>query len=182
MLEIGAAFGIVVVGATARYCLGALERQPKKWSSAGGVVINLRGEVAIVLQRDRKNRLHWTLPKGRIDRGENAADAALREVYEETGLRARLLRPLLTHEGPRHYTHYFEMALERDDGKHDDETKQVSFVPLFEAARQLDSARDLAVLRRLIELRTGILAATAVQWQRESSRPSLFGARKGERR
>ena len=57
MLEIGAAFGIVVFGATARYCLGALERSPRKWSSAGGVVINLRGEVAIVLQRDRRNRL-----------------------------------------------------------------------------------------------------------------------------
>lgn len=170
MLEIGAALGVMVVGATARYCLGALERPPRKWSSAGGVVTNLRGEIAIVLQRDRKNRLHWTLPKGRIDRGESAEAAALREVYEETGLRARLVRPLLTHEGPRHYTHYFEMALERDDGRHDEETKQVSFMPLFEAARQIDSQRDLAVLRRVIELRTGVLAATAAQWQRESGK------------
>jgi len=32
----------------------------------------------------------WVLPKGLVDEGEGPADAALREGYEETGLRARL--------------------------------------------------------------------------------------------
>jgi 8-oxo-dGTP pyrophosphatase MutT (NUDIX family) len=38
------------------------------------------------------------LPKGRIDAGESAQDAALREVVEETGARGRLGAPLGTVE------------------------------------------------------------------------------------
>lgn len=33
---------------------------------------------------------HWDIPKGMIDRGESAAEAALRELEEEAGLYAEL--------------------------------------------------------------------------------------------
>ena len=36
----------------------------------------------------------WALPKGLIDAGESPAETALREGYEETGIRARLERKL----------------------------------------------------------------------------------------
>jgi 8-oxo-dGTP pyrophosphatase MutT (NUDIX family) len=36
----------------------------------------------------------WALPKGLIDRGEKPADTALREGFEETGVRPRLERKL----------------------------------------------------------------------------------------
>ncbi len=36
----------------------------------------------------------WALPKGLIDEGESAAETALREGYEETGVRARLEKKL----------------------------------------------------------------------------------------
>src|SRR5258708_19186171 len=87
----------------------------RKWMSAGGLVIDGRGRIALVRQRNRKGRWRWTLPKGRIDPGETAEAAALREVYEESGLRARILRPIVLHEGRLHFTPYFEMQLERDD-------------------------------------------------------------------
>ncbi|CAN5348556.1 NUDIX hydrolase [soil metagenome] len=36
----------------------------------------------------------WALPKGLIDEGESPAETALREGYEETGVRARLEKKL----------------------------------------------------------------------------------------
>ena len=137
-----------------------MRTREEKWSSAGGIVSNAGGEIAIVEQRGKgKSRAwRWTLPKGRIDLGESPAMAALREVYEETGLRARIVRPLGVHEGPRHFTHYFEMVLESDDGAHDRETRRVRFVSLADAVDRIDSTRDLTVLRRLVALRTGVVA------------------------
>jgi 8-oxo-dGTP pyrophosphatase MutT (NUDIX family) len=36
----------------------------------------------------------WALPKGRIDAGESAAETAVREVHEETGVEGRLVEKL----------------------------------------------------------------------------------------
>lgn len=59
--------------------------------SAGGVVLNKRGEVAVVNQDGNS----WSLPKGRIESGEDALAAAKREIYEETGMRnVRLIKEL----------------------------------------------------------------------------------------
>jgi 8-oxo-dGTP pyrophosphatase MutT (NUDIX family) len=123
-----------------------------KWKSAGGAVIDRRGRIALVRQRDRKGRWRWTLPKGRMDPGETAETTALREVYEESGLRARIVRPIVLHEGRLHFTHYFEMTLERDEGVHDRETREVRFVSFVEAVKLVRSRRDLRVLRRLVEM------------------------------
>ena len=44
----------------------------------------------ILLIKHKKNR-RWTQPGGHIEGNETPEEAALREVYEETGLRVRLL-------------------------------------------------------------------------------------------
>jgi 8-oxo-dGTP pyrophosphatase MutT (NUDIX family) len=136
----------------------ARRRRRGKWTSAGGLVVDGRGRVAVVRQRDRRRRWRWTLPKGRIDPGETEEAAALREVYEESGLRARIVRLLVRHEGPLHFTCLYEMALEQDDRLHDGETREVRLVTLRQAARLLRGRRDLLVLRRLIELRTQVVS------------------------
>lgn len=55
--------------------------------TAGGVVFRRNPKtqaVEILLIQDAKNR--WTIPKGHIEAGESAKDAAEREIREETGL------------------------------------------------------------------------------------------------
>lgn len=50
--------------------------------TAGGVVINSKGEVLVVNQ----GGVHWSLPKGHIEEGEDAVSAARREIGEEAGI------------------------------------------------------------------------------------------------
>ena len=50
--------------------------------AAGGVVVDPYGRVALVRQRMRT----WSLPKGHLEVGEGALEAARREIHEECGL------------------------------------------------------------------------------------------------
>jgi 8-oxo-dGTP pyrophosphatase MutT (NUDIX family) len=64
--------------------------------SAGGVLVRrMRGRDWVAAVRPQgKPQGTWALPKGLIDPGEKAADTALRETREETGVLARLDRKL----------------------------------------------------------------------------------------
>ncbi|MGH8964667.1 MAG: NUDIX hydrolase, partial [Actinomycetes bacterium] len=58
--------------------------------SAGAVVSRKGGNGREVLLVHRPKYDDWSFPKGKLDPGETFAEAALREVEEEVGLRCRL--------------------------------------------------------------------------------------------
>jgi 8-oxo-dGTP diphosphatase len=63
--------------------------------SAGGVLVRtIRGRAHVAAIRPRGRDRVWALPKGRIDPGETAAETAVREVREETGVEGRLVEKL----------------------------------------------------------------------------------------
>jgi len=54
----------------------------KKTESAGGVVKNKEGKILVVSQHGNS----WSLPKGHIEKGEDALVASKREIKEESGI------------------------------------------------------------------------------------------------
>lgn len=73
----------------------------KYLEAAGGVVMNSKKERLFIYRFGR-----WDLPKGKIEKGETPAEAAIREVEEETGISG----PSISHELPS----TFHMYLHKD--------------------------------------------------------------------
>ena len=61
-------------------------------------MISVREGVPYVALIATRGKTRWGLPKGAVSPGETSEAAALREVLEETGLRADIVKPLDTIE------------------------------------------------------------------------------------
>ncbi len=59
--------------------------------SCGGVVI-FRGKILLLYKKYRKRYEGWVLPKGTVEEGEDYKETAAREVLEETGVRAAIIK------------------------------------------------------------------------------------------
>jgi ADP-ribose pyrophosphatase YjhB (NUDIX family) len=88
-----------------------------EWSAGGVVVRVIQGQTHVLLIRDPYRK--WGLPKGHLEEGEGPAQAAVREVREETGLEHLVLGPDLgeidwtfRQRGKRihKYCHFYLMA------------------------------------------------------------------------
>jgi 8-oxo-dGTP pyrophosphatase MutT (NUDIX family)/phosphohistidine phosphatase SixA len=118
--------------------------------AAGAVV--LRKDAVLLVHRPRYG--DWSFPKGKLDRGELAPVAAVREVFEETGVRIRLGTPLGSQRYPSGarmktvcYWHGRVVGDHSvDDYLVNDEIDQVAWVPLRKAKRQLSYTFDQATL------------------------------------
>ena len=59
---------------------------------AGAGIVVFRGDDVLVIQRGKPPyKGEWSIPGGKIEFGETAAEAALRELREETGIEARII-------------------------------------------------------------------------------------------
>jgi 8-oxo-dGTP pyrophosphatase MutT (NUDIX family) len=128
--------------------------------SAGGVV--LRGEevaVIVPVKRGAAGKRVLGLPKGHPDAEEGAAEAATREVREETGLEAELIDELgevrYTYERDGHridkVVRFF--LFEYRSGSledHDHEIEEARWMPLHEAAQTLSYSGEREMVRRAL--------------------------------
>ena len=78
--------------------MAGAKRKVRNEHSSGGAVIAIRDGLPHVALIATRGRTRWGLPKGAVSEGETSEQAALREVLEETGLEAEIVKPLDTIE------------------------------------------------------------------------------------
>lgn len=59
----------------------------KKETSCGSLVFKPQGDKYLVLLTQNLLGGHWSFPKGHVEKGETHTETAIREVFEETGVR-----------------------------------------------------------------------------------------------
>lgn len=129
--------------------------------SAGGVLLE-DGRVLLIQMRNLKGEEVWTFPKGHLDPGETAEQAAVREIHEETGWTCEITSPLCTAsysffrgDAPVDKdVRWFLVRRTGGDGvpRTPDEVLQMKWLTLAEAKKELTYPSDLelvALLERL---------------------------------
>jgi 8-oxo-dGTP diphosphatase len=127
--------------------------EPAPLLRAAGGVLHREGLVALV-HRPRYN--DWSLPKGKLEAGEDDLAAALREVLEETGHRGAVERDLGTIEYPverhgmlqRKVVRYCAMRYMGGAFAPHREVDELRWLPRDEARVLLTYDRDRTVLDR----------------------------------
>jgi 8-oxo-dGTP pyrophosphatase MutT (NUDIX family) len=133
----------------------------EKTESAGGVIVNAHGAIALV--RNGPGQF-WGFPKGHVDEGESALDAARREVSEETGLtQLDLIKPLGSYgrykgtDGGGDDTTEFKTihmflftTTEENLAPIDPGNPEARWVPLAEAGDMLTHPKDAEFFRNIL--------------------------------
>lgn len=66
----------------------------------------------LLIHRIRAEREFFVFPGGKIETGESAAEACVREVLEETGLHVAWIEPAFDYATPEQMGHYFFIQVE----------------------------------------------------------------------
>ena len=94
----------------------------------------------------------WSLPKGKVDPGETAPVAAVREVFEETGSRSILGRRLAAVSYPIDLgvkkVYYWAARSTGGEFTAGNEVDELIWLPVADATKKLNYAQDRKVLRQ----------------------------------
>jgi 8-oxo-dGTP pyrophosphatase MutT (NUDIX family) len=123
---------------------------------------------AVRPRRERDRPTVWALPKGLIDEGERGVETAVREVFEETGLRAVVERKLgdvryvYTWEGERVFKIVSFFLLRATGGRIGElppgmeiEVSEARWVPLVDAPAILSYRGEKQMAERALEALAG---------------------------
>lgn len=126
--------------------------------AAGAVVLRPGSDEPEVLVVHRPRYDDWSLPKGKLDDGESAPAAAVREVAEETGVRIRLSTPLdttryRTDQGRKEVHWWIGVPLTQTEAAavDVDEVDEVAWWPASRAMMKLTQVAEQELVARGVE-------------------------------
>lgn len=121
--------------------------------AAGAVLIESDGRVWIVAPSNGFGGYKATFPKGGVDSGLSLQAAALREVYEESGLQAELTGHLIDVPRSTSYTRYYlGRRVGGNPAQMGWESQAVMLVPREQLAEFLNSPNDKPIIQAIMKL------------------------------
>lgn len=128
--------------------------------SAGGVLFK-DGKVLLIKNPSGV----WTLPKGLVEEGEEPKETALREVWEETGIRGRILSEIghITYwymkekQKVRKRVVYYLMEYVEGEPRASWEVQGVGFFPIEQAKTMLKYKGDREIFEKALKLLSSFL-------------------------
>ena len=122
--------------------------------AAGGILYREtpRGPEIVLIHRDRYD--DWTLPKGKREPGETWQETALREVFEETGLRGELVAYAgamgYTVQGRPKVVLYWKMKTPADQPfVPNEEVDRMVWLPVAEALTKMSYPDEIALVEKV---------------------------------
>ncbi len=132
----------------------------KREFSAGGIIFNAQNQV-LICQPSGSD--YWQFPKGHIEKGESAQQAAIREVKEEVGVEAEIIAKAgeskyvyTSPEGDKIFklvTIFAMNYLSGDISKHDWEMQEVIWASPEQALDQLSFSNDKQLLQKALSIK-----------------------------
>jgi 8-oxo-(d)GTP phosphatase len=162
------------------YAAGAILWRPGDAGSPNGaksaVAANSAVEIAVI-HRPRYD--DWSLPKGKVDPGETAPVAAVREVFEETGHHAILGRRLVTVSYPIDpgvkKVYYWAARSTGGEFTPGREVDELVWLPIADAITRLHYAADRKVVRRFAKQPLGTKTVLVVRHGTAGSKSRFSG-------
>jgi 8-oxo-dGTP diphosphatase len=122
-------------------------------------VVCIRGDEVLLIRRGKPPRQgEWSLPGGRIEPGERAIDAALRELREETGVEAEIVGLIdvvdgLFPEAGMHYVLIDYAAIWRSgEPVAGDDAAEARFWPVAEIGALIDWSETRRIIHEAFEM------------------------------
>jgi 8-oxo-dGTP diphosphatase len=133
--------------------MAAVDPDSAEVKASGGVVYRRANDGIEILLVHRPRYDDWSLPKGKLDRGESWEDAAIREVEEETGLRCALgheLSPVAYRDNKdraKVVRYWLMEPAEAAEFEPNDEVDEMRWVEVAAAGSLLSYPHDAELLR-----------------------------------
>lgn len=160
---------------------GGVERSDRAGTvhAAGAVLWRRRDAAVEVAVVHRPHHRDWSLPKGKVDPGENRAETAVREIAEETGFAATLGRHLTTVRYPvgrdRKVVDYWSAAAGAGSFTPGGETDELRWLSPGAAAEILTYDADRGVLGTFTAQPTALVTVLLVRHAKAGRRAEWDG-------
>lgn len=129
----------------------------KKEKSCGVIVFQNLGILSVLLVHH--NLGHWGIPKGHVEYGETETETALREVFEETGVKVSLLdsfREVITYSPAKNIikdvVFFLGEPINNNIVFQRSEVCEVVFLPIQDALLKVTHEDEKAVLEKAVSV------------------------------